>query len=358
MTTEYEDVDDVVVIGVPAQGPMGPQGDEGAPGPQGPQGIPGPRGSVGPPGPTGSASSVPGPQGPQGDQGPVGPTGSQGPQGQQGDKGDTGDVGPVGPQGDVGPVGPQGPQGVVGPQGVQGAKGDTGDTGPQGPKGDKGDTGATGPQGPIGNTGPQGPVGPVPEAPTDGGLYGRQSSGWTAVPAPPAPAIVAPVMDGTAAVGAATKYAREDHIHPTDTSRAAASAIPVAATAAEFIANTLGTGKMVTPGTAWAAAAAILVTAGTTFTPDLSAAIDFQMTLQSATCTLSNPTNPKVGQKGLIYLLQDATGSRAVSSWGTAYKFPGGTKPVLSTGANAVDVIAYTVLSSTQVLCTFSAGFA
>jgi hypothetical protein len=165
-------------------------------------------------------------------------------------------------------------------------------------------------------------------------------------------------MDGTAAVGAATKYAREDHIHPTDTSRAAASAIPVAATAAEFIANTLGTGKMVTPGTAWAAAAAILVTAGTTFTPDLSAAIDFQMTLQSATCTLSNPTNPKVGQKGLIYLLQDATGSRAVSSWGTAYKFPGGTKPTLSTGANAVDVIAYTVLSSTQVLCTFSAGFA
>src|SRR4029077_18476241 len=358
MATEYEDVDDVVVINAPAQGPQGPQGDEGAVGPPGPQGIPGPRGATGPIGPTGNASTIPGAQGPQGDQGPVGPTGSQGPQGQQGVKGDTGDVGPIGPQGNVGPAGPQGPIGNTGSQGPQGAKGDTGDVRPAGPKGDKGDPGATGPQGPIGNTGPQGPVGPVPEAPTDGGLYGRQSSGWTAVPAPPAPATVAPVMDGTAAVGAATKYAREDHIHPTDTSRAAASAIPAAATAAEFIANTLGTGKMVTPGTAWAAAAAILVTAGTTFTPDLSAAIDFQMTLQSATCTLSNPTNPKVGQKGLLYLLQDATGGRVVSSWGTAYKFPGGTKPVLSTGANAVDVIAYTVLSSTQVLCTFSAGFA
>jgi hypothetical protein len=30
-------------------------------------------------------------------------------------------------------------------------------------------------------------------------------------------------MDGTAAVGTSTKYAREDHVHPTDTSRAAAN---------------------------------------------------------------------------------------------------------------------------------------
>lgn len=35
------------------------------------------------------------------------------------------------------------------------------------------------------------------------------------------PATAAPIMDGVAAVGVATKYAREDHVHPTDTSRAA-----------------------------------------------------------------------------------------------------------------------------------------
>lgn len=34
------------------------------------------------------------------------------------------------------------------------------------------------------------------------------------------PATTAPSMDGTAAVGTSTKYAREDHVHPTDTSRA------------------------------------------------------------------------------------------------------------------------------------------
>lgn len=314
MTTEYEDVDDVIVIGVPAQGPMGPQGDEGVAGPQGAQGIPGPRGSVGPPGPTGSASSVPGPAGPQGDQGPPGPTGSQGPQGQQGVKGDTGDVGPAGPQGDVGPVGPQGPIGNTGSQGPQGVKGNTGDTGPQGPKGDKGDTGATGPQGPIGNTGPQGPVGPVPEAPTDGGLYGRQSAGWTAVPAPPA-----------------------------------------AATAAEFIANSAPT-KMLTSGATWGAAApATLTESANVATPNLATALDFVWSIGGAGRTLANPTGGKAGQKGLIFLLPGASGT--ITTWGTAYKFAGGAKPTLT--VSGTDVLSYVVGGDgTTMYCTFSAGFA
>lgn len=37
------------------------------------------------------------------------------------------------------------------------------------------------------------------------------------------PASAAPKMNGTAAVGTSAKYAREDHVHPVDTSRAAAS---------------------------------------------------------------------------------------------------------------------------------------
>ena len=39
------------------------------------------------------------------------------------------------------------------------------------------------------------------------------------------PGTASPKMDGTAAVGTATKYARQDHVHPVDTSRAAASAL-------------------------------------------------------------------------------------------------------------------------------------
>lgn len=39
----------------------------------------------------------------------------------------------------------------------------------------------------------------------------------------PQPSNAAPAMDGTAAAGIATTYSRSDHVHPTDTSRAAAS---------------------------------------------------------------------------------------------------------------------------------------
>lgn len=35
------------------------------------------------------------------------------------------------------------------------------------------------------------------------------------------PATAAPSMDGTAAVGSSAKYAREDHVHPSDTSKQA-----------------------------------------------------------------------------------------------------------------------------------------
>ena len=40
-----------------------------------------------------------------------------------------------------------------------------------------------------------------------------------------APGTATPLMDGVAAVGTANAYAREDHVHPTDTSRAAAADI-------------------------------------------------------------------------------------------------------------------------------------
>lgn len=45
----------------------------------------------------------------------------------------------------------------------------------------------------------------------------------------PQPSSTTPAMDGTAAVGTSTDYARADHVHPTDTSRAAASHVHAAA---------------------------------------------------------------------------------------------------------------------------------
>ncbi len=59
----------------------------------------------------------------------------------------------------------------------------------------------------------------------------------TGTPITASPATVAPLIDGTAAVGTSLLYARQDHVHPTDTSRAALAGptftgVPAAPTAA------------------------------------------------------------------------------------------------------------------------------
>ena len=107
-----------------------------------------------------------------------------------------------------GPPGPQGPPGENSSvQGPQGDKGDTGAQGPQGVKGDKGDQGNVGPQGPQGVKGDTGSQGPQ-------GVPGADGMGQ--------PATAPPLMDTTPAViGTSTLYARQDHVHPSDTSRAA-----------------------------------------------------------------------------------------------------------------------------------------
>jgi hypothetical protein len=171
-----------------------------------------------------------------------------------------------------------------------------------------------------------------------------------------------PLIDATpAVVGIASKYAREDHVHPTDTSRAATSALPVAATAAEYLANSAPT-KMLTPGAAWAAAAysAPAPSAGV-FTIDLNAGLDFYIALNAAGMTMANPVNmTKGGQKGVIYLRQDGTGGRTITSWGNQWFFPGGVKPTLSTAPNAYDIISYVIPAAAGgvIFCTFNAGFA
>jgi hypothetical protein len=56
--------------------------------------------------------------------------------------------------------------------------------------------------------------------------------------------------------------------------------------------------------------------------------------------TLDNPTNMKDGASYALLVKQDATGGRTLT-YGTAYKWPGGTPPTLSTGANAVDLLTF-----------------
>lgn len=53
-------------------------------------------------------------------------------------------------------------------------------------------------------------------------------SGFITASAVPDPSSAVPAMDGTAAAGSSDDYARADHVHPSDTSKADVSAIPTA----------------------------------------------------------------------------------------------------------------------------------
>lgn len=90
-----------------------------------------------------------------------------------------------------------------------------------------------------------------------------------------------------------------------------------------------------------------------TFTPNFNTGADFTIGLTSACpCTLANPgTTPVAGQKGIIYVVQDATGSRTITTWGSDYFIAGGTTAItLSTAANAIDSFSYTVKDSTHII--------
>ena len=67
--------------------------------------------------------------------------------------------------------------------------------------------------------------------------------------------------------------------------------------------------------------------------------------------TLGNPTNVVEGQTGFIEVHQDSTGNRTLS-YGSNYRFVGGTPPTVTTTASAVSVLAYAVMADEKILIT------
>ena len=318
-------------------------------------------------------------------------SGRDGTNGTNGTNGAQGPQGATGAQGPVGPVGPAGPQGVPGPVGPGGTG--TGDMlrannlndvlsasasrNNLGLKGaailDVGTTTGTVAAGddarfaslaasdalkaPLASPTFTGdPKAPTPTAGDNDTSIATTAFVATAV-APLAP-LASPALTGNPTAPTQAPGDSDTSIATTGFVAAAiTAAIPVAATAAEFRSNSAPT-KMLTPGAVWGAAgwANTPDTSGT-ITPDMSAGIDFYSTVSGAGRTLANPTNVKAGQKGVIFLIQDATGGRTITTWGNLYNFPGGIKPVLSSAANAVDMISYVVSGGLSIFCTFNADF-
>lgn len=92
-----------------------------------------------------------------------------------------------------------------------------------------------------------------------------------------------------------------------------------------------------------------------TFTPD-GTNNNYKLTLihASCPCTLANPSaTPVAGTSGVLVIVQSATGSDLITTWGSQYVYQGGTSTIaLSTAANAVDVLSYYVIDSTHILLT------
>lgn len=94
-----------------------------------------------------------------------------------------------------------------------------------------------------------------------------------------------------------------------------------------------------------------------TMTPNANNGVNFRVAL-AGNCTIANPTNMQSGVVLNFRLRQDGAGGRTVT-WGSMFKWPGGTAPVLSTGANATDLVAAVYEPGLNVmLCTFLKGFA
>jgi len=55
---------------------------------------------------------------------------------------------------------------------------------------------------------------------------------------------------------------------------------------------------------------------------------------------IDTPTNMEDGMTAILTVKQDAVGSRTVT-WSSAFEWPGGTAPALSTAVNAVDIISF-----------------
>ena len=100
----------------------------------------------------------------------------------------------------------------------------------------------------------------------------------------------------------------------------------------------------------WAAAQQGRLFTDTTTTGATTLDFTYQNFYLTATgnITLSNPSTEVASQTGIIFLKQDATGSRTLSI-GTDYETAGGAGLTISTAANSLDIIPYAISESGRI---------
>lgn len=99
----------------------------------------------------------------------------------------------------------------------------------------------------------------------------------------------------------------------------------------------------------------VAVTSSASITLDLSQGQVQAVTL-GINSTLNAPTNVQNGETFMLIVTQDSTGGRTLA-YNSAFKFPGGTVPTLSTAAGATDLLSFVAESSAFILTVFSGNF-
>lgn len=125
-----------------------------------------------------------------------------------------------------------------------------------------------------------------------------------------------------------------------------------------FIANTSNfrsaTANKILNTSVWDAAAEVTLTDAATIVVNMAIFLNATVTL-GGNRTLGQPSSTKVGQSGVIRIVQDATGSRTLA-YHADWEFAGGTPPVLSTAANAQDLLFYQVLAANRIFGSLVKG--
>jgi hypothetical protein len=126
------------------------------------------------------------------------------------------------------------------------------------------------------------------------------------------------------------------------------------ATAADFLANVAS--RFLRTDAVWSAAGEVTLTDAATVAVDMSTFLNAKVTL-AGNRALGQPSNTKVGQAGVIRIIQDATGSRTLS-FHADWKFPFGVDPVLSTAAGATDLLYYQVIAANVIAASLAKAIA
>lgn len=98
----------------------------------------------------------------------------------------------------------------------------------------------------------------------------------------------------------------------------------------------------------------VVLTSGSTITPNFGSGNIFTVTL-GINATLANPTGLAAGQCGQIFITQDGAGGHTLA-YGSDWKFPGGSAPTLTSTAGATDVLSFCSWNTSSIAAQLTAN--